>query len=85
MHLWIGLPAVGPFPFNVSQLNPHGGFSIVPGTVAFVIDEIDLSTWNLGPGSYPAEIIASNDGGATTDLIWAGSIQVNSGWLTTTF
>src|SRR5215469_1065191 len=83
VHLWIAVPtANNPIPFTPTQFNPTFGYTFLLGTVQFEIQEADLNAWQLNPGSYAGEILVSNDGGITTDVLWRGTLIVNSGWLT---
>jgi len=85
-HLWLGLPVQNAvIPVVPTLVTPSSGYSVISGQVSFSIRENDLDTWKLNPGTYPGELLASNDGGATTDVIWTGNLVINTGWLTDTF
>lgn len=86
LHLWLAVPQVNnPIPIVPAQLNPGSGYTITTTQVSFVVTEADLNSWGLNPGTYAGCLLASDDGGATTDLVWTGNFVINSGWLTNTF
>ena len=86
IHLWLAVPqANNPVPVLPTHLTPGGGFAISTSTVRVSITEADLNSWALNPGTYTGQILVTDDGGTTTDLLWQGTMTVNAGWITTTF
>jgi hypothetical protein len=86
LHLWLAVPQPNnPVPFVAQHVTPAGGYTITSTQVKFTITEADVNGWGLGPDSYPGQLLASNDGGATTETVWIGNFRVNSGWISNTF
>lgn len=84
-HLWVAVPTpLVPIPLTPTNLVPASGFTATLGKVTFNVTEADLSSWNLPPGNYAAELLCSDDGGVTTDKVAVFTLTVGS-WLTNTF
>ena len=85
-HLWIAVPTPNqPIPISPQQLNPGSGYTFTATGVSFEVTEADLHSWGLGPGTYAGELLTTNDGGVTTDVLWRGTLVVNTGWLTSVY
>lgn len=84
--LWLLIPQPNdPIPAVKTLLTPASGYTITATQSKFTITEADLNALGLGPGTYPGCLLASNDGGTTTDTVWIGNFVVNPGWVTKTF
>lgn len=84
-HLWVGEPRPSSvITIAFVQVTPGGGYNIFSDHVEMEITEADLASWGLPPGTYPYELLVTDDGGTTTDKLAKGNIVVGS-WITNTF